>query len=193
MFKRIEQILKNRMERWTERQLVICKTCLLFIFYLLLALLFIPVAANRNSALRDIIAKVPTIVYYLSLIIIAILIFVSASIFSTTTSVYRETKAKKEEVHYFGYLKKMLSTTEFREVLYTPHLRTYIRDSIVLHENNELKHSLELLRGCDVTHYAILVDSYVYIISKNKEGKEIGNRTMGAEDFCENYKVIKKL
>lgn len=179
MFK-FEQKLKNRIGKWTKKKRTTCEVCLwILIIFAMGSLLFgmLPGSQLRISVLGAVIW-----------IIIAIISFIiSFKIITIIDSVVLEEKRKEE---YFSRLEQLLSYEEYREVVYSPYLKRYEFNSKVPSEDEELKHCTSLLTSDGITHYAILVNTHVYIIAKNKEGRTIGNRTVDAINFCKNYTVL---
>ncbi len=78
-----------------------------------------------------------------------------------------ENQLKENEAYLFNELQMLLSTTEYRKVLYSPNLKRYSWNSTVSYEDDELIYCLNLLRNDGVTYHAILRYNYIHVVSKN--------------------------
>lgn len=179
MFK-IEQKLKNRIEKWTKKKRITCKVCLWILMILSIVLIPFGNVLNSQVGISDFVA-----VWYL--IIVIIIWCHLLRVLTIINSVVLEERRKEEEDEAFNSLEQLLSYEEYRKVIYSPYLKRYEFNSKVPYEDEELKHCTSLLTSDGITHYAILVDTHVYIITKNKEGKQIGNRTVDAATFYKQY------
>lgn len=171
MLEKIERKLRNRMEKWTKKKLVTCGDCLVLFAVLLLLSLGFLFEFTDNFAISII-----------GIILYVAIIFILVCLFYIIDSILVDMKETDE----FAGLANMLSRKIPKEVRYSPF-------SIDEKYNAELEECIKLLSADNVTHYAILKDSYVLIISRNNRGKNIGERKVDATTFCRNYELLELL
>lgn len=189
MFK-IEQRLKNRIRKWTKRKRITCEVCSWIVMILAMVSVLFGMAGNKSSQVRALIKDVSLLEAVIWLVIVFILCYLSYKIIRIINSVTLEERQKEREYEILRSLEQELSYKEYREVIYSPYLRRYEFNSKVPYEDEELKHCTNLLNTDDITHYAMLVTTHVFIISINKEGKQIGERTVDVITFCDNYQIF---
>lgn len=189
MFK-FEQKLKNRIGKWTKKKRITCEACAWILMILAMVSILFGSVGSQNSQVRALIKDVSLLGAVIWLVIVIILCYLSFKVITIINSVVLEERQKEEEDEAFISLKQLLSYEEYREVVYSPYFERYEFNSKVPYEDEELKYCTSLLTSDGITHYAILVNTHVYIIAKNKEGKPIGNRTVDAINFCKNYIVL---
>ncbi len=178
MFKNFKSKLKKRMERWSKKQLKACKICLwIFILILVVLIFFIDNSTmNTDEILQTVFQRY---VIYLCLIFLPInMLFIISSIEYKKEEIEKEKEEEEEEITAFSKVLEVLSTTEYRKVLYSPT------------GDAELVYCLNLLRNNGVTYHAIIRDNYIHVISKNASGKQIGHRDISATEFWKKYEVI---
>lgn len=185
MFK-FEQKLKNRMEKWTKKKRITCEACAWILMILASVSILFGSVGSQNSQVR--ISLLGAVIW---LVIVIILCYISYKVITIINSVISEERQKEKEDEAVSILKQLLSYEEYRKVIYSPYLRRYKFKSNVSYEDEELKHCTSLLDSDGITNYAILVNTHVDIIAKNKEGKQISIRTVDAINFCKNYTVLK--
>lgn len=184
MLEKIERKLRNRMEKWTTEKLIICKTCSWIIIILRILIPYFNFTLRQIPGANEVIPTMSTIGYVLWTISGFLLVFLLCKMILIINSVLSEIEPEEEEeTDEFAGLANMLSRRIPKEVRYSPF-------SIDEKCNAELEECIKLLSADNVTHYAILKDSYVEIISRNNRGEKIGERKVDAITFCRNYKLL---
>lgn len=192
MFKKIERKLEERMERWSKKKLIICQTCMRILLVLCTISLCFLATNGQNTPTAVLLVNIPVFAIVLWVIIAALVITISWKIIRIIDLIQVTVKLQEKEDDKFNSLQKVLSRKEYRKVIYSPYLRRYKCNSNISYEDEELEYCKGLLVLDGVTHYAIIADSSVMIITKNKDGELIGNRHIDATTFCRNYEVLEE-